>query len=243
MKGIFFENALELVLDVAGESWKQGDVVRGTLQVINRGSKNFPLDKYGVKLCFGPRKKVKSNDLDLLKEENFLGSNEIKKGETKELPFNFSLSNNSPISEKTSGIFLFCGDNNFLDLNITPHKIISSFFEFLEVFLRFKIKGLKNKKDQIEATLAIPANKDYTGIEDLKILVKLKGENLDLVFQFKLKKITFEGGGIKTEDKKQEIKKSLTPKDYLIYGDNFNQDKVLSILKEILEEVKLKPMI
>jgi hypothetical protein len=91
--------------------------------------------------------------------------------------------------------------------------------------------------------MIIPTKKEYTSIQQLKVLIKMIADDLDLVFKFKLKKISFEGGGMKTEDKNLTVKKSFSPKDYLIYGDSFNQEKIFNSLKEIIEEVKVKPLV
>jgi len=244
MKGTFFQKPLELILNVEGESWRQGDTISGNLVVKNHGAETFPLKDFGINLSFGSAKKKIFSSLE---EHLFKANAEIESGSEAELPFKLNLEKNSPISEKSQGLYVFCGSkedqSNMLELNVTPCGAIGDLLRVFENLLRFKVKSLKNKKDSIEAIMVVPPSKDFSSVQQLKVLVKMDEDNLDVNFNFKLKEISFEGGVVSTKDKTLKVKKLLTPKDYLIYGDAFNQEKVLNLLQEVIEEVRVKPII
>jgi sporulation-control protein spo0M len=251
MKGTFFQQPLELTLNVDGESWNQGDTISGKLIVKNHGAESLSLNDYGVRLSFGISKeiKAKSDKAFTMHGEALFDSGDVAGGSEMELPFEFSLPKDAPISEKSKSLYLLCGklenpfENGILELQIAPYKDITNLFQVFENLLRFKVKSLKNKKDSIEAIMVVPTTKDYSSVQQLKVIVKMDQDDLDINFNFKLKKISFEDGVVSSKDSTLKVQKVLSPKDYLIYGDAFNQDKVLSLLQEVIEEVKVKPLI
>jgi len=252
MKGIFFQKPLELELNIVGESWNQGDIITGTLKVKNHNSESVLLKNFGVRLSFGISKEIKiksSKAFTQYDEHLFDSTTEVAGVSELDLSFSFPLAKDAPISEKSQGLYLLCGfveipfDNGMMELKISPYKNIKNLLEVFENLLRFKVKSLKNKKDQLEAVMVVPTSKDYSSVQQLKVLIKMVEDNLDISFNFKLKKISFEGGVVSAKDETLKIQKVLTPKEYLIYGDAFDQNKVLNILQEVIEQVKVKPIL
>jgi len=244
MKSVFFEKPLEFTINISGESWKQGENISGTLSVKNHSTEVSNHDDYGVFLCVGDNKKIKKKD-----EKSFTILNETLFGESKELTFSYDLDTNCPITEKSGGIYIVCGRRDelllgqHLALQVSPSKVISSFIEVIENFLRFKVKSIKTKKGSLEATIAVPTTKDYSKIMQFKLGFSSNEGKLILKYQFKIKSISFEGGFTSTKDSKQEFTQEFSPKDYLSYGDSLNQDFVIGKLNEIIDQVKLKPII
>ena len=252
MKGIFFQKPLELELGIVGESWGQGETITGTLKVKNHGAENILLKDFGVRLCLGISKEIKiksSKAFTQNAQHLFDPTTEVAPGSEVDLSFCFPLTKDAPISEKSQGLYLLCGfkenpfENGMMELKISPYKDIINLLEVFENLLRFKVKSLKNKKNRLEAVMVVPSSKDYSSVQQLKILINMIDNNLDIEFNFKLKKISFEDGVISAKDSKLQVKKLLTPKEYLIYGDAFNQDKVLTLLQEVIEEIKVKPIL
>src|SRR5690606_11357678 len=64
MKGTFFQDSLEYRLVVEGESWHQGSLLSGTLQVRNHASSPASLSDLNVSLADGIEKKVKAKAED-----------------------------------------------------------------------------------------------------------------------------------------------------------------------------------
>lgn len=240
MKGVFFQKPLEINLEVIGESWKQGDKIQGHLKITVHGEAN--LEGWGVFLCQGPQKKVKSKDIKAFSiiEEAFL------QGE--DLAFEFQLKKDCPITEKGSSLFMVCGKKEdlfaggVLELQILPCDIITNYLKVLEDFFRFKVKTLKNKNKGIEAKLIAPATKEMSAIQDIKLNLKMVEKNLELFFSTKIKKMSYEGSTIGTKDDVKELAQSLTPKDYEIYGST-NQEGISKKIKEFVDFIKLRPIL
>lgn len=236
MKCTFFRNPLEIILELSGEAWKQGDPIKGKLVVKNLANQVYLINNMPLKLCFGTKSKFKI--LDEIMIDGQLGS-EAKK----EFPFQFILPENSLITEKSSGFYIFYDDHHFAELKVFPHDTIINLITLFENLCRFKVKSLKNKKGYIEATFTIPSNKEYSALSSFKVLMILDRGNLDLIFQIKAKKVSFAEGEVKMEDKNFEFQKTFLPNEYMIYGSSFNQEKIFLSIKEIIDEVKIKPLL
>ncbi len=59
MKGTFFQKPIEYKIEVEGETWSQGDVVKGQLIVNNHGDSSLDFTSIGCHLCFVDMKKMK----------------------------------------------------------------------------------------------------------------------------------------------------------------------------------------
>jgi hypothetical protein len=244
MKSVFFNKPLEFNIDILGDNWKQGDKVEGTVSIKNHSGEEVNLDEYGIFLCNANAKKIKANDpkgLEVVGEKIFDNLEDNK--------FSFDLCLNSPITEKSSGPYIVCAKKDdllsgqHLIMQVTPGENASKAIEILENFLRFKVKTVKSKKSGIEYTLNIPNSKEYSSISSFKILVEFNEKNLKLKYQFKTKKISYEAGNTTTKDEAKTFKYELTPSEYLFYGESVDQDKMIKHFNEVLEQVKLKPII
>lgn len=249
MKGTFFNKDIEFSLEINGETWKQGDTISGNLKILNRSSESVGISKIGCFLAIGNAKKIKEKhaaayallDKSLFGEEDVLAPNTDKK-----LDFNFELSKDCHISEKASSLHLLCGidgekiDVGSLRLSIVPFEVISQFLEIFENFYKFKVKSLKPKKNFIEATIAVPPSKEFTGVEQLKLMTRMDGENLELNYRFKVKKLDFSAQSTKVKDEVVVVENILTPKQYHIYGSAINQDEIISHLDNVLGNVRVK---
>lgn len=252
MKGTFFQKPLEYTIDIRGESWTQGSRLMGSLNVKNHNDEDVDLSTIGVFLAHVDSKKFKAKNekaFSIREDSLFDSGTTLSKDEVKTCRFQFQLPKDCPITEKSGSLYLVCANKSnlfnggHLELNITPFKLIMDFIQVLEFQHRFKIKSLKNKKDSIEATIAVPTTKDLTSVQKLKILLRMNGEDLETVFQFKLKKAVYGEGGVSTEDVDLNIERVLTKADYEIFGDAFNQEGVSNIVNEIMGKVKVKSFV
>ena len=248
MKGTFNHSPLEYSLNIRGESWKQGERLRGSLKVKNTSSEELNLSNYGVTLAFGDIKKLHSkkdkaftNSAEVLFEDLLLAPNSEEN-----LSFQFQLDKDCPITEKASSLYVLCGEpekpfeGGLLQLAIAPYTVISNFTHVLETIYRCKIKSLKNKKGQIEAKVQVPDSKSYAAVQALSLLMRLTGDQLELSYTFKLKVTNFEHGIMGTKDEVREIKSVLSPDQYQIYGDSPNQEGIGKAIDEVLEQIKTK---
>lgn len=244
MKGTFFAKPLEYKLHVEGESWTQGSSVKGTLSVENHSSDSVDLSKIGCHLCYCNSKKLKARDIKAIScTESVL----IAEG-SRELEFDFKLTDDCKITENTGSYYIICGDlenpfdGGMLELNVTPAVTIVSFVEVFEQFFRFKFKKYKSKKEYIDAQVVAPSSKEWSRIQKLNLQMKMDGKNLEIKFIFSLKNVAFESSNATTKDAALEICKVLSERDYSIYGST-NQDGICKVINEVLDQVKLKPFV
>jgi hypothetical protein len=249
MKGVFFQKPLEFSIEAFGESWSQGDTLKGSLNIKSHNpSIEIEYSKVGIHLCLINLKKYKAKDLKAIQ---VLASKTAISAETE---FNFQLEQNCHITEKASSLYLICGDiespfeAGLLELNIIPAKSILDFKELFENFFKFSLKPFKNKLDKklgnyIETKVTPPNSPEWTPVLGMNIRTRTFRDEFELIFSFKLKTMSYDLDNIGTKDSKKEIKKFLSKKEYLSFGDNLNQDFFRKLITEVLDEVKLKSLI
>lgn len=243
MKAIFFSKPLELNLTIDGESWVQGANVEGTLIVSNHSNSTTNLSQIGCHLCYCSSRKFRAKDP---KSVTVIESTMLGKDQS-ELIFNFKLQNDCPITENSGSLYILCGDisspfeGGFLELKVSPMAPIVYFVDHFELFYRFKVKAFKNKKGFIEAAVHAPDSKEWASIQKMTLQMKMINDELEAKFQVTLKRLSFDCGPQKTKDEKKEITKTLTKKQYDLYG-SANQDGIKKVIDELISEVKVKPI-
>ncbi|WP_412469554.1 MULTISPECIES: hypothetical protein [unclassified Halobacteriovorax] len=241
MRGTFFLKPLELNLELAGESWPQGDQINGELTIKAHGEAD--LSKIGIHLCEVNIKKFKAKDEAAFKVI------ETVKASGEQTSFSFKLAENCLITEKATSLYVICGDIDtpfecgHLQLDILPNKNILSFIEIFENFLKFKFKPLKNKAGMIQAKITPPDIKDWTSIQTMNLGMSCIDNILSLDFAFKVKKMSYEGGAVETKEVKINNKVEFKPKDYILFESTLNQDFITGELNKVLDEVRFKPVI
>src|SRR5690606_14676445 len=92
----------------------------------------------------------------------------IAAGEEKTFSYEFKLATDAYITDKNSSLFFYFGNPqnklSSLALNIVPHQRIQELLQNIELFLRFKTKSVKAKKDKIEVKMQPPPSKDYASL-------------------------------------------------------------------------------
>lgn len=253
MRGTFFVQGVEITLNVEGERWHQGASLKtsATLKAHNEG-----VDLAGWSLCLvqADQRKVKKKDpkaFELIEEVSLSSVDSSGQGP---LEHTFSLTNDCLISDGTWTLALLIGPNplenpyqaSFLNLTVEPWKPVSSILELFENFQRFKLKSLKNKKgkkNHLEAKMIAPGSKELGAVEGLDLLIERLDNGLGLNFGFKVKKLAYGAEGVKAKAEKISLKKELSGKDLLSFGDSLNQDQILKTFNEVIEEVKTKSMV
>ena len=244
MKSTFFNKPLEFSINIDGDNWKQGDSISGDVKISSHSSDPINFDQYGIFLCEGNSKKIKAKDpkgFEILEQLLFSNSDSNK--------FSFPLSSNSSITEKASGPYIVCAhkenllEGQHLVMQVAPSENISNIIEIFENYLRFKVKSIKSKKNALEYTFKVPTSKEYLSIVSFKILTSFDEKVLNLDYQLKIKKVVFENSITTTKDELKSFKYSLSPKDYLFYGDSIDQDKMNKHFNEVLDLVKVRPII
>ncbi len=248
MKGTFLNDQIEYQIQLNGEQWLQGQSISGSLKLTNHSNSDLNLDDIGHYLCLGVPKKIKLKDPTAFSilEKNIFEENTLVAKESKSLAIDYQLPENAHITETIKSLYISCGkkdsfyETGYLPLKILPLQTISSFLDIFSNFYKFKIKSIKSKKDFVEATMNVPASKEFTGVEKLKILSRIHEKNLELNYVFNVKKIDFTAS---TNTLKSDVKKIpviMTPKQYQLYGDSLNQEEILKSIDTVLEQVKVK---
>ncbi len=249
MKGTFFQQPLEFSLDIQGESWMQGQEIKGNLIIRNHGADDVDLSHYGVTLAHTDAKKLKAKNEKAFsnKEKHpFPNGTKLSPSEEKNLEWQFTLSSDCPITEKSSSPYIFCGNHEdlfeggHLELQVDPIEILSKYIEIFENFFRFKRKTLKNKKGFIDVAYTCPGGKDMGQIEKLNQQLRIIDGRLQINWLFKLNKLGYDEGRVVEEKVEKVYEQTLESKQYSIYGDSPNQDGIIASINEILDQAKKK---
>lgn len=254
MKAILVRHPLQITLETDGEAWTQGSTVKGRIHYQNMGG-----EASSVAGDFGAIyptlvKQVREGTLPTSKsahEVDLPASFEVAAGEEMVFDYEFSLPTDAPITDKASGLFFYFGaregKHSSLALQVNPHQRIAEMLENIELFLRFKTKSIKAKKDKIEIKLAPPPSKEFAGVDALTLLTKFVDEKIQLDFQVKVKKLDYSEASTQMAPSMQKgvvkFSETLSPSDYLIFGKAFNGEKVAAMIDKSLESVKTKSII
>lgn len=247
MRGTFFQKPLEIIIETHDESWSQGGVVRGVVSAKSHDG-NLSLEEEKLFLLFSAARDIKgkNNDKMVVVEELNLDSKENQN-------FEFKMNSGCPITEKTSSLYLAVGkDAEFyghLQLNVKLHPFLESYFQVIRDFHRFQVKTIKNKKAGkkflVDVTYNVPDTKDYTSILGYKVSASYNSENdqINLKHQFKLKKMSFDGGDGVAKDEKKNIDQTLNSNQFKQFGDSPNQDGIKASFEDIIDQVKVRPIL
>lgn len=245
MKGTFFNKPLEWNIETSGESWQQGDILKGTLKVKNHGAESVSLSDCGVGLAYADIKKVHTRTEGALKPEATatFSESEIKAAEEISLDFSFPITLNGGITDKKSSYYLSFG-RNFLEaqlqVKVEPKILYTKIVGLLDTFGRFKVKEIKSAKKGVEFKLLPPTSREMANIESLLLTCSMKEENLLLRFDFQVKRLDTSSVTTKVNKESVSIEKALLPKEYSLGKDMINQDQLLKTVEAVLSEVKMK---
>lgn len=244
MKGTFFNKPLEWSIETSAESWQQGEVVSGTLKVKNHAQEEVKWNKAGVALAYAEVKKVHARTQGALKPEieKTYTETSLGPGETLDLSFSLHLPENCSITDKKASYFLTYGrelTEGHLMLKIEPRLLFTKVTGLLDTFHRFKIKDIKGSKKGVEYKLLPPTSREMASLETLVLSMQMKGKQLEMNFDFKVKKLDTSSVSNKMNKESVKIKRELSPKEYSLGQDMINQDQLLKVLESVLDEVKL----
>lgn len=245
MKGTFFSKPLEWNIETEGEAWEQGQELKGLLKVRNHGNENVSLENSGVGLSFSDIKKVQTRTegaFNLELKETF-HLKDLSPGQEESLPFIFKIPLNGQISDKKTSFYLSYGKNfieSQLQLKVIPRELFSKVIGLMDTFYRFKQKDLKSTKKGVEFKLIPPTARDMANIESLLLLFSMKDENLNMKFDFQVKRLDTSSVTTKINKESVSVVKELAPKEYSLGRDMINQDKILKAIEEVINEVKMK---
>jgi hypothetical protein len=245
MKGTFFSKPLEWNIETVGESWQQGEVVKGTLKVTNHGSEAQNLEGAAIELAHADIKKVQTKVPDLFKHAiRFpLNLTSLEAGKTHEMNFEMKLPDNCPVTDKKASFYLSYGNGastSSLQLSVQPLALFGKLVGLLDTFMRFKLKEFKGSKVGVEYKLIPPSSRDMANLDTAVVTFSMKEQTLLISFEFAVKKLDTSGVTNKIDKSKVTIQRELSPKEYSLGRDMINQDQLLKVFESIISEVKLK---
>lgn len=254
MKAILVRHPIHTTLETTKESWKQGDVIEGVLRFKNESNEAHTLSGELAAIYPSTIKEVREGSLPTSKTLFSLelpSELSLDAGQELEINYQYVLETDAPITDKTSGLFFYFGNPenklSSLALNVEPHQRLAELLQNIELFLRFKTKSIKAKKDKIEIKMLPPPSKEYAALEAVTMMVKFKEENIHLDYKMKIKKLDYANAATQMTPSMQkgEMKKAdkLTPSDYLVFGKAFNGEKVAQRVESAFSEAKTKPII
>lgn len=244
MKGTFFQKPLEWNIETTGESWQQGDVLKGTLRVKNHGTEKINLAQCGVALALADIKKVQTRTEGALKtEKSFDLATELNAGAETSIDFTFDIGANSPVTDKKSSYYLSFGKNfseSQLQLKIEPKALYLKVVGLMDTFHRFKQKEFKAAKKGVEFKLIPPTSRDMANIESLLLTFSMNEQNLVMKYDFQVKKL--DTSSVTTKINKESVthERTLSPKEYSLGRDMINQDQLLKSIESVISDVKMK---
>lgn len=245
MKGTFFSKPLEWNIETIGESWQQGDTLKGSVKVKNHGPEAADLGDAGVGLAFAEIKKVQARADGALKplDKASLTDSSLASGAETTIDFSFPLSANGPVTDKKSSYYL-CFGKNFtegqLQLKVEPKSLYSRIVSLLDTFHRFKLKEYKTSKKGVEFKLIPPTSREMANIESLLLTFSMDSDNLVMKFDFQVKRLDTSSVTTKINKESVSVEKKLGPKEYSLGRDMINQDQLLKSIEQVLSEVKMK---
>lgn len=213
MKGTFFNKPLEWNIETQGEAWTQGNPVIGTLKVTNHGSESIALTDAGVGLAYADIKKVHAKDEKALKfdlKQNFEKS-ELAAAASLELSFQLTLPENCSVSDKKASYYLAYGRNfneSHLQLKVEPRALFGKIVGLLDTFQRFKVKEFKGSKNGVEYKLLPPTSREMANIDSLLLNFSMEGNDLQMNFDFQVKKLDTSSITTKLNKESAKIKKT-----------------------------------
>jgi hypothetical protein len=244
MKGTFFKKPFEWSIETKQEAWQQGDIIEGTLYVKNHSAESQDIVNSGVGLAYAEIKKVHSRIDGAIKIElKEVFSASLESFESKVFSFTFALPENCSITDKKGSYFISYGVNcseNHLMLKIEPRDLFTKVAGLLETFHRFKLKELKANKAGVEYKFTPPSSREFSNLESLSLVLWTKEGNLEMNYDFVIRKLDTESATTKISKSNVKIQKTLGPKDFSAGRGLINQDFLLKSIESALSEVRLK---
>jgi hypothetical protein len=232
MKGMSFQNGVEFRISIDGESWSQGDLIRGKIE-------SKPASKPQVILAEGVDKKVKlkSPDAFVILEESVI--------QTAPSEWSFQLPIDSRISDKSGALYLLYGHGENLEklgqlrLNILPHIHFKDLIDVLTHHFRFALKSMNAGKTGTTEIKFSPPSKDWQMLDELVLFLKINADVMDVKFQFHRQEVDALKGGLATKSVKREITRHWKiPQIILSFNQRIDKEIITAELDKVVAEYR-----
>jgi len=227
MRSTFFQQPLEHQLEVEGENWDQGGVIKGKLRVKNMSSAAVNVKAVQLVLAHGLLKAIKEKgDVGWeIQQELVLAQDlSLQPGGEQSYEWSFDLPTDCPITDKQGGLFLLFGGEDVLtvggrlDLKIQLHPILQNFLQTFTTQFRFLEKYQKRKKEWTEVKLLPPDSREFPNMDYVYCFLRIHQEQLEAYYRFKMKGLGRSGQQMTITKKNREIEQSISQENYLQPG-------------------------
>ncbi|MEE3162816.1 MAG: hypothetical protein VX274_05630, partial [SAR324 cluster bacterium] len=146
MRSVYIQQPLEYQIDVEGESWNQGEVVKGQIRIRNMSSKTVAVKTSQIILAHGLKKAFKEGTMvpwEVLEKQVVAQDIALQAGSELTFGWNFDLSTDCQITDKQGGLYLLFGgdealtEGGRLNLQINLHPILQNYLQTFTTQFRF----------------------------------------------------------------------------------------------------------
>jgi len=227
MRSVYIQQPLEYQIDVEGESWNQGEVVKGQLRIRNMSSKTVAVKTSQIILAHGLKKAFKEGTMvpwEVLEKQVVAQDIALQAGSELTFGWNFNLSTDCPITDKQGGLYLLFGgdealtEGGRLNLQINLHPILQNYLQTFTTQFRFLEKYQKRKSELTEVKLIPPDSREYPNMDYVLCFLRIHDEQLEAHYRFKMSGLGRTGEKMTVTKKNREIEQSIPQGKYLQPG-------------------------
>ena len=227
MRSVYIQQPLEYQIDVEGESWNQGEVVKGQIRIRNMSSKTVAVKTSQIILAHGLKKAFKEGTMvpwEVLGKQVAAQDIALQAGSELTFGWNFNLSTDCPITDKQGGLYLLFGgdealtEGGRLNLQINLHPILQNYLQTFTTQFRFLEKYQKRKSELTEVKLIPPDSREYPNMDYVLCFLRIHDEQLEAHYRFKMSGLGRTGEKMTVTKKNREIEQSIPQGKYLQPG-------------------------
>ncbi len=227
MRSVYIQQPLEYQIDVEGESWNQGEVVKGQIRIRNMSSKTVAVKTSQIILAHGLKKAFKEGTgvpWEVLEKQVVAQDIALQAGSELTFGWNFNLSTDCPITDKQGGLYLLFGgdealtEGGRLNLQINLHPILQNYLQTFTTQFRFLEKHQKRKSELTEVKLIPPDSREYPNMDYVLCFLRIHDEQLEAHYRFKMSGLGRTGEKMTVTKKNREIEQSIPQGKYLQPG-------------------------
>ena len=227
MRSVYIQQPLEHQIEVDGESWNQGEVVKGQLRIRNMSNKTGAVKTSQIIIAHGLKKAFKGGTgvpWEVLEKQVAAENITLQAGSEQTFGWNFNLSTDCQITDKQGGLYLLFGgdealtEGGRLNLQVNLHPILQNYLQTFTTQFRFLEKYQKRKSEWTEVKLIPPDSREYPNMDYVLCFLRIHDEQLEAHYLFKMSGLGRTGEKMTVTKKNRELEQSIPPGKYLQPG-------------------------
>ena len=227
MRSVYIQQPLEYQIEVGGESWNQGEVVKGQIQIRNMSRITGAVKTFQIILAHGLKKAFKEGTMvpwEVLEKQVVAQDIALQAGSELTFGWNFDLSTDCQITDKLGGLYLLFGgdealtEGGRLNLQINLHPILQNYLQTFSTQFRFLEKYQKRNSEWTEVKLIPPDSREYPNMDYVLCFLRIHDEQLEAHYRFKMSGLGRTVEKMTVTKKNRELEQSIPPEKYLQPG-------------------------